>query len=432
MSNSSELEEKKNFTDKIADFIMPVAEKMQSFDFIGALSQTMQILLPIIIIGSFACLFAFLDIGGWQPFLKAHPSIQFLCMRVQSLTLSLFALYVLIVLPYMYAAKLNMKEALGTVPLALAAFFVLTPTELYTSIPAEWLGHKGLISALLISFIVVRFTKFCIDKKIRIKMPAGVPKFVEDGFAVLIPAAIILFVFSIISYLFSLTKLGTFHQLIYSILQVPIQHVGLSMIGQALTETFVSLLMFCGIHANTIIGIVDPIRMAASMENLAAWQAGLPLPNIVNSGFTSLSMIGAGGNCLIVTLAVLIFAKSKRYKNIGKIAIVPGIFGIGEPILFGLPIMLNPMFFIPFVLVNFFNQIFVYIIIAIGMVGRFTGVITSWTVPPILNVILTNSTPVRAVIAQIVVIIIDIAIWYPFIRAADKLAVKEEMLIAQK
>jgi len=432
MSNTNEIEIKKNFTDKIADFIMPVAEKMQSFDFIAALSQTMQILLPVIITGSFACLFAFLDIGGWQAFLANHKSIQFLFMRVQSLTLSLFALYVLIVLPYMYATKLNMKEALGTVPLTLAAFFILTPTDLYKSIPADWLGHKGLISALLISFAVVRFTKLCIDKKIRIKLPAGVPKFVEDGFAVLIPAAIILVVFSIISYLFSLTSLATFHQLIYSVIQVPIQYVGLSMIGQALTETFVSLLMFCGIHANTIIGIVDPIRLAAAMQNLQAWQAGLPLPTIVNSGFTNLSEIGAGGNCLIVTLAVLIFARSKRYRNIGKIAIVPGIFGIGEPILFGLPIMLNPMFFIPFVLVNFLNQIIVYLVIAIGLVGRFTGVVTSWTVPPIVNVILTNSTPFRAVIAQLVVIAIDLAIWYPFIRAADKLAVKEELALSQK
>ena len=429
MSSSNQIEAKKNFTEKIADAIMPVAEKMQSFDFVGALSQTMQVILPIIIIGSFACLFAFVDIGPWQAFLGKYPAVQFVCMKIQSLTLSLFALYVLILLPYMYATRLNMKEAVATIPIAIASFLLLTPTELYTSVPAEWLGHKGLISAILISYISVRVTKLCIDKNIRIKMPAGVPKFVEDGFAVLVPGTILIVLCAIIGQVFAGTSLGTFHQLIYVILQVPFSKVGLSMLGQALTETAVALVMFCGIHANTVAGLVQPLRLAANLENLAAWQAGLPLPNIVTETFTNLSMIGAGGNCLIATLSVLFFSRSNRYKSIGKIALVPGIFGIGEPILFGLPIMLNPLFFIPFIVVNFFNQIFVYLIIAVGLVGRPTGVVTSWTIPPFINVMLSNSTPVRAVIAQLVVIIIDLAIWYPFVRAADKLAVKEEGLL---
>lgn len=428
MSNTNDTTGKINFSDKIADAIMPVAEKLQSFNFIGALSETMQVNLPITIIGSFACLFAFLDLGGWQQFLADNPSLTFVFMNIQSLTLSIFAFYVMLTLPYLYAIRLDMGEALGTIPLTLGAFFLLTPTDLYTSIPTEWLGHKGLISAILVSFVVVRILKFCLDKKIRIKMPPGVPKFVENGFALLVPAAIILVLCSVIGHLVSKTSLGTIHNIIYNLLQTPFQKVGLSMIGQAITETCASLLMFCGIHAMTIVGVVEPIRMVASLENLQAWQTGLALPNIVTNGFTSLSLIGAGGNCLIATLSVLLFAKSNRYKSIGRIALVPGLFGIGEPILFGLPIMLNPMLFIPFIAVNFLNQIIAYVVIAVGLVGRFTGVTLSWTVPPILNVILGSSTPVRAVIAQIVIIIIDLAIWYPFIKASDKLALEEEAL----
>jgi PTS system cellobiose-specific IIC component len=432
MSDLNESVGKKGFADKIGDAIMPVAEKLQSFSFITALSQTMQVLLPVVIIGSFACLFAFLDIGGWQSFMQAHPSIMVACMKIQSVTLSLFGFYVLLVLPYMYATSLNMKQALGTMPLSIAAFLILTPTELYASIPAQWLGHPGLISAIFVSFVVVRVTKLCIDKKIRIKMPAGVPPFVENAFAVLVPSAIIIVVFSIVNTLFAATSMGTFHQFIYTIVQVPFQRVGLSNLGNMFSELAMTLLMFCGIHANTILGIVDPLRVAAAMENLAAWQAGLPLPNIVVSGFSNLANIGAGGSLLIPTLSILLFSKSKKFKSIARIAIVPGIFGVGEPILFGLPIMLNPMFLIPFVLVTIFNQLFAYLIIAGGLIGRFTGVVTSWTIPPILNVILTSSTPFRAVIAQLIIIAIDIAIWYPFVRTADKLALKEEAALAQK
>ena len=432
MSDSNQLKEKKNFTEKVSDAVIPIAEKMQASLFIGALSQTVQLIMPIIIIGSFACLFAFVGIGPWQAFLTKYPVVQFIFMRIQSLTLSLFALYVVIILPYMYATKLKMEQALATVPVTLAAFLLLTPTELYASIPAEWLGHKGLLSAFLISFIVVRITKFLIDKNIRIKMPAGVPKFVEDAFTVLIPAASVAISFVILGQMFTNTPLGTFHQLIYSMVQTPIRTIGLSLVGQTVADTFAALLMFCGIHPGVIHNLVEPLRLAAAAEQLAAWQAGLPLPHIVVHGFTNLSLIGAGGSALSATLAVIIFSKSKRYKSIGRIALVPGIFGIGEPILFGLPIMLNPMFFIPFIFVAFFNQVFVYFLIYTGLVGRFTGVIVHWTMPPIINVILSSSTPVRAVIAQLVVIAINLAIWFPFIRAADKLVVKEEAAAANK
>ena len=420
-------------TEKIADSITPIAAKLQSMTFISALSQAMQVLMPIIIIGSFACLIAFIDIFGWQDFLSTHPAISEVCMYIQSLTLSLFSLYVLLILPYLYARALDMQEAVATTPLALATFLLLTPTELYTSIPSEWLGHKGLISALLISYIVVRVVKFCIDKNIRIKMPAGVPKFVVDAFSVLIPAALLIIVAAIARHLFSLTSVGTFHNLIYTILQIPFKKVGLSMIGSALTETAATLAMFCGLHANTVVGIVTPLRTAASLENLEAWQAGLPLPNIITDSFyCGLAAIGAGGSCLACTLSVLFFSKSKKYKSIGKIALIPGIFGIGEPILFGLPIMLNPMFFIPFISVTFINQILAYLSIAVGLVGRFTGVSVSWTVPIILNPLLTNSTPVRAAIAQIILVAIDLCIWYPFIKAADKVALKEEKILAKE
>lgn len=420
-----------HFTEKVADVMTPIAAKLQSMAFISALSQAMQVLMPVIIIGSFACLIAFIDVFGWQAFLADHPSIQFICMTIQSLTLSLFAFYVLLALPYLYANALGLKEALATVPLAIATFLLLTPTELYTSVPTEWLGHKGLLSAMVVSFIVVRVVKFCIDKNIRIKMPAGVPKFVVDAFSVLIPAAFLIIVSAVTGNLLSKTSIGTFHNLIYTVLQIPFKKVGLSMIGSALTETAATLAMFCGLHPSTVVGIVDPLRNAANLENLEAWQAGIELPNIINGAFfTGLVSIGAGGSCLACTLSVLLFTKSKQYKNIGKVAIVPGIFGIGEPILFGLPIMLNPIFFIPFIGVTLFNNIFGYLIIAAGFIGKFTGVTVSWTTPPIVSPLLTSSTPVKAAIAQLVIIAIDLCIWYPFMKAADKIALEEEKELA--
>ena len=412
--------------DKLSDILTPVAAKMQDMHLVSALSNAMQVNLPVVIVGSFACLLAFLDVGGWQSFLGANPQIMMVCMKIQSMTLSCFALYILLTLPYIYANRLGMKQSAAMVPLTVATYLLITPHDLYTAIRTEWLGHKGIISAILITWIVVNVTKFILDKKLYVKLPAGVPKFVEDGFAVLVPAVLLFVPAAIIENVVEATSIGTVHTVIYNILQIPFQAVGLSLIGQTLTETAATLCMFLGLHANTVIGIVEPLRMAAAAENLANWTAGLPLQNIACYGFTNLSLIGAGGSCLSATLAFLLFSKSKRYQSVARIAAVPGLFGIGEPILFGLPIMLNPTAFIPFMVVVIFNQIFAYAAIGLGLVGKFTGTIVHWTVPPILNMILGSSTPVRAIICQIIIILINLAIWYPFVKIMDKEALAEE------
>ena len=417
-------------TDRITTGIMPFAEKMQSLKFIGALSETFMVLMPIFIIGSFAVLLAFVDIGPWQE-LIAGTAIRRSFQFMQFVTLSLIGFYVLLILPYRYASRLGMKEALAVMPVAVASFFAVTPTELYSAIPTAWLGHTGLLSAVLISFIVVRVTKFFLDKRICIRMPAGVPRFVEDGFAVMVPGAVLVGAFVVINHLFAQTDMETAHNIIYRALQLPLQRVGLSLFGLTLTQTLSTLFMFVGLHASTIVGFTHPLQQAAGLENLYAWQAGLPLPNIAAWGISGFMSIGAGGNMLSVTLSVLLFSRSKRFRSIGKVAIVPGIFGIGEPMLFGLPVMLNPLLFIPFIFVTFFNTIVAYSIMAVGLVGRFTGVMLPWTTPPIVNVFLSSSTPVRAVIAQLIIIALNLMIWYPFIRAADKVALREEAAAAE-
>ena len=127
------------FMSKLEKMIFPVAEKITSIMYLQAVAETMQVILPIIMIGSFACLFAFIDIGPWQAFLTANPTVKMIFMNTQSWTLSCLALYVALILPYLYAVRLEMKEAINMVPLTIAAFLLVTPTELYTAIPTTWL-----------------------------------------------------------------------------------------------------------------------------------------------------------------------------------------------------------------------------------------------------------------------------------------------------
>lgn len=412
--------------EKISELVEPFAEWVQKMQFLQALAETMQVLLPITVIGSFACLFAFIDVGGWQAFLANTPILAMTFMNAQSWTLSIIAFYVVLVLPYLYAKRLEVSEPLATVPLTVAAFILLTPTELYTAIPSAWLGHKGMFAAFIIAFLVVRFVKLCNDKNITIKMPAGVPHYIEATFAVLIPAIVIVFGCSFVGQALANTSFGSIHQLIYTFIQTPLQGLGTSFIGLLVTELVMTLAMFCGIHGSSVVPFMDALVATANEQNAAAIAAGSAIPNIYGTGLLNTIQMGGIGATLGFGILLFFFAKSKRYKQLSRVAIVPQIFNIGEPLLFGVPIMLNPILFIPYMGGVIVNTCVAYGAIAIGLVGRPNGVNPSWTLPGPLQGLLASSTPVAGVILCVVILLIDMAIWYPFMKIIDKQACEEE------
>jgi PTS system cellobiose-specific IIC component len=347
-------------------------------------------------------------------------------MNAQSWTLSIIALYTVIVLPYLYAKRLGMEEPLATIPLNLAAYLLLTPTELYTSIPSTWLGHAGMFSVFIITFLVVRFIKICQDHNVTIKMPQGVPHYIEATFAVLIPAAIIVFACSLIGQLMTNTSYGSIHQMIYTFIQTPLMGIGTSFIGLLVTEIMMTLAMFCGIHGSSVAPYADALQIAANEQNAAALAAGEAIPNIYGTGLLNSIQAGGIGATLGFCIIMVIFAKAKRYKQLSRIAIIPQIFNIGEPLLFGVPIMLNPLLFIPYMGGVIMNTIVSYGAIALGIVSRCNGVNPSWTMPYLLQGLLTFKVPWQGFLLQVVILIMDMAIWYPFFKIIDKQAVAEE------
>ena len=278
------------FIEKLQKWLMPLANKLSENKFMSSLGQTFQLLLPVIMIGSFACLGAFLDIPAWQNFVTSS-GLQVILMTIQSLTLSIIALYVVIVLPIQYAQKLKINGVSAAVA-SLMAFLLLTPHELYTAIPTTWLGYPGLFGAMIVGGLVPRFIKFLIDRKVYVRMPKGVPSIVEDSFASLVPAFFVMLIAIIGSKLLALTSFENFHNAIYTIIQAPLQGFGLSLPAYLVMQILCTLLMFVGIHGNAVFSTFTPLTMAASAENLAALAAGMSLPNIITSSFSVLCQPG--------------------------------------------------------------------------------------------------------------------------------------------
>ena len=196
--------------------LMPIANKISSIKFLNALGKSFQLLLPIIIIGSFACLGAYIDIPAWTSFIEATGLVN-IFNTLFFVTMKLIGFYLLLVLPYQYGKELEINR-ISAVIISVMVFLILTPTELFASIPAEWLGHAGLFGVLLVSIFVCRLMWLCKEKNIYIHMPEGMPKIVEDSFASLVPGFLAAVIAVIIAVLLQQTSFGNFHQLVYTCL----------------------------------------------------------------------------------------------------------------------------------------------------------------------------------------------------------------------
>jgi PTS system cellobiose-specific IIC component len=412
--------------EKIQSFILPFSEKLSSNKLLKSISETLQILMPITVIGSFAILLAFIDIGPWQAFLAANPVVQTVFMSIGTWTLNCFALYVAAVLPYRYAENIEMKEAANMIPLTVAVFLIFSQPAPFTSAPMDFLGHRGLFSALILGISIPAICNFFIKKNINIKMPKGVPRFVEATFSILVPAIVIVAVAGVIAQVVSKMAVGTVHNAIYTLIQIPLKGVGLSLPSLTLVEIVMTLLMFCGIHGGIATTYIDPLIMAANAENMAALAAGEPMPNVLTRGLMNTIQAGGIGATLGLGIVLLLFAKSDRYKKLSRVAIIPQIFNIGEPLLFGIPIVLNPLLFIPYLGGVLVNTFLVYGLVATGVIGKFTGVDVNWTIPMVLQGFLSHSQPVVGALLQAAIVALDGLIWYPFVKIIDNQALKEE------
>ena len=414
------------FVDKIATTLTPIANKIANVKFLQALTKTFQAVIPITMIGAFACLFAWVPITPWQNFLASHINVLYTFYTIQSLTLSIIAVYVIIFLSYLYAKTLEIKNPIIVVPVTFASFLMITPTELFSSIPSQWLGYSGMFSAFIVTFVSVRIVKLCLDKRIVIRMPNGVPEFVEAAFAIFLPAAISITLFAIIGILMGQTSYGSLHQFIYSMLQVPLANVTDSYLGLLVSYTVSSLACFLGIHAESVTPHISMFVTTFDAENLAAYQAGLPLPHVFGSAVSSNIYIGGMGATLGLGVLLCLVAKSQRYKKLSRVAIVPQIFNIAEPLLFGLPIMLNPIAFIPYILTIMVNTTIAYWVVALNIFERAVSVSMSWTVPVVIQSAINFAKPWQGVLLNLGIMAIDMLIWYPFVKVLDKKALLEE------
>lgn len=272
------------------------------------------------------------------------------------------------------------------------------------------------------------FVKLIGNPKLVIKMPSGVPPAVSRSFAALLPTIIILALAAGIKELFIVMSVPDIHQALFFTLQKPLQLIAGSFLGVFVIVLLVHVLWFFGLHGSNILApVINALLLPLLLANTEAITNGLQPENILNSQFLDsyVNMGGAGTSiALLIAIYVLGRKAGAQQRAIANLGIAPGIFNINEPVIYGAPIVLNPIYFIPFILSPIASLTIAYILTVIGFVPK-VAIMATWTTPPILGAIISTNSIMGGVTA-LICLIVSILIYLPFVYVAGRQELRKE------
>ena len=426
------MSEKKSFFDSLQESLGKLSGKINANIYIMAIKDGMLSYMPFAFIASVFLIIAFLPIPAFTDFVSNVTGLKASVWQgklalVNDASLGIGGLLVLLSISNSLAKtmKINPMQVSMT---ALVSFVLLIPFgtgDTGKHIATNFLGAQTIFLSILISIATAKIYKFIDDRGIKIKMPSSVPPAVSAPFESIIPSLVAITFFWILRLIIDGFDGGSALAIFTLVLGTPLSIVGGSLPGVIIVKMFAQLLWFFGIHGDSIVnGVMSPIFQVLQSENQAASLAGNIPPNIICQSFwDSFATIGIIGSIL----AIVIIAKSKRYCEMKKIAAVPYIFNVGEPTLFGIPLMMNVTYFIPFLLSNVASILISYVAFATEIVPKCTGLAqVPWTTPLIVSGFLTTGS-IAGSILQLVCIVVVILIWLPFVKIADNQIIKEEL-----
>ena len=411
--------------------LMPISNKLSNNKYLAALQDGLMFSMPILIVGSVCIIIGDFPLPIFQETMTSLLGdiwSQWCWDIMVPATTGLVSLLSIIGIANSLALK-NKVEPLSAVGISVSAYFILLAQMEDGGFAVSNFEAQGLFTAMITALIATSIYSYTVHKNWIIKMPESVPTGIARSFNALIPAAVVLPIFLIIRLVVSLTPYDTVTNFIIQVLQMPLASITTSLVGTLFASFLNSFIWFFGIHGSSVVdSFMDPIWYATRAENLAIYQTAVTAarPYIVTMDFINFFVFLTGsGITLPLTIIMAYKCKSKRIKQIGKLSILPGLFNVNEPVIFGMPIVLNPMMLVPFVLAPTCSVLIAYLSMYAGLVPYPTGVTIPWTTPaPISGWLMCNDW--RGGVLQVVVLIVSGLIYYPFIKSLDKKYILEE------
>ena len=402
----------------MSKYLTPLANKMDKQVHLSAIKKSMVALTPLLIIGSF-CLIpeAIPNMIG-----ESHPISVWILNNLDiiyipyNVGMALMSVYVTAFIAY-HLANSYKQDVPGSISMAMIAYLMMAVQ--YTEdggIDTTFFGPKGLFASMFAAIIAVELFRWCKNKHFTIKMPESVPDFVSRSFE-MIPISVIIIGFFLIVRIICVNVFNTMPPLIFTNLLSPLVGSMDNPFAYTFLRMLQCLLFFFGIHPSVLSPITSPISTQFLAENIANYQAGVEMTHFFTPGPESAfgNFTGTGVTFGLVLWCLL--SKNKALKQIGGVALIPALFGINEPILFGAPIVLNPVFFIPYVICG-------GIIGSLGGWAQYLGIMScSFFTPPYVGVFLEGyltNMDFMSIVVNAVQMILSIIVWYPFFKMYEQ------------
>lgn len=422
--------------DMISEKMGILANKLNSNKYLITIKDSFLSVIPLIIVGSIGTLFSSVvcstsnglaQFNGFEWLAQYAPlfdTVNYATMNILSI---LIAFYI-----GRNLAKHNGLEGSFEGLVSVCAFICAAPTTITamvgeeaaiaSGIGVDVTNSKGLFVAMIVGMICIEiYCQLSKVDKLKIKMPDSVPPNVANSFSALIPTIIVLFGVAAISFGFVQITGMYLSEAIYKVLAVPVTAAFQNPMGIILCAMIGAIFWVCGLHGASIVnGVINPIVITALQTNADLVLAGQAPTEIVTKPFWTMYVTMGGFGCTIgLLIAIFIASKREDDRSIAKLSLAPGIFGVNEPLIFGLPIVLNPILAIPFILAPMACAAIGYVATLVGLAAK-AYIMIPWCLPPIVSGFLATGGHIGTVVTQIICIAAATLIYLPFVKMRNK------------
>ncbi|MGX6978657.1 PTS sugar transporter subunit IIC [Vagococcus elongatus] len=427
----------KSFMDKLADVLGNVANKINNLRYIMVIKNAFAALIPVIITGAFGTLFSAMVFDSENGLARINAlrfldNLKPISSAISYVTLSFLTIYAVFLIG-IELAKLNNIPGIFPGIVAVMSYLSVNPTTFEfifeennviaeNVLAKQYTDTKGLFLGMFVAIVSIELYSWLgRQDRLKLKMPDTVPPTVSASFSALFPTIITVATVATAGFVVKSATGMYAYDIIYNVVQRPLEGIVQGLPGILLLMLLAQIFWVIGIHGNQMIKpIREPLLLAAIAVNTEAFEAGKEVPNIITMPFWDMYMsMGGSGVTIGLLIAILLVGKRDDMREITKLSLAPGIFNINEPVIFGMPIMLNPILAIPFILTPLITGTIGYFATAMGFAAK-AVVMVPWPMPPIVNAYLATAGDIGAVITQVICIIVSILIYLPFVQVSNR------------
>jgi PTS system cellobiose-specific IIC component len=395
----------------LLNHVVPALTWLSENTYMSAIRAGMVAVVPLTIVGGLFMIVAYLPVPGWEG--RIAPYLPVLQVPVTA-TFGLLAVVACFSIAYDLGRRLK-QEAIVSASIATVVFLMIQIDLQDLTVRMDGLSSKGLFTAILVALVAVRVQAFLTERQLVIAMPASVPPIVSQSFLSLSPLCLLVLFFWVIRFVLGLD----INQLVQNVF-APLVFALNTLPGILVYAFLVTMLWSVGINGdNAVDVVVAPVFLQYLAANVAAVTEGQPLPYVTAYGFFT-TFVNVGGTGATIALALLLWrSKDPGFRKVSRVSLPTQVFQINEPIFFGLPIVLNPVFMVPYILNALILTASTYLLMHWHVIHRpFVNV--PWTTPPIIGHYLVSGGDWRAAVWGAASIVLAMVVYLPFARAAER------------